>query len=382
MGSHRSTTLSLLADHCPAALDHYERGTPINRDGFAVGVAAHAILQALAEQPHSDPEAIAAATARELVTHGRSFEGVREPPLPPADVAQAIPLALTWHALHPLPEDAAPERGLAVDTRWLPVSYRSASVRLKGILDLHYPTVEEVDGEPRVGVAHRDYKSAWTANESDLDSLQMKIQALLCYAHADDPAFIRQEIGNLRTGEPHSRTIWLDQEGLATLDAWRREIDLAMVQADATREARPGAGCPGCPYLYACKPARALMDSAEETAARYAVIDAERTRLRPLIAEMARDGDIPIPGGAIGYVADTTRDPLADALVTLADRWTGDLRSFIAAIPPTMGALNELATRLIPRARKGAHKAPREELVASLTTTTTTANLQVRRGKP
>lgn len=379
MGNHRSTTLGLVADHCPAALDHYERGTPYDRDQFAVGVAAHAILQALAEAPHADPAAVADATARELVTRGRSFEGVREPPLPPTAVADAVPLALMWHALHPLPEDASPERGLAVDARWLPVPYRSPSVRLRGILDLHYPAVEEVDGEPRAGVAHLDYKSAWTADAADLDSLQMKIQALLCYAHADDPAFIRQEIGNLRTGEVHARTIWLDQEGLALLDAWRREIDLAMTQADATREARPGAGCPGCPYLHACAPARALMDSPEDTAARYVVIDAERARLRPLVAAMAREGDILIPGGSVGYVQTTGRAPREDALLTLAARWGDDLRAFVAAIPPSLGALDGLAQRMIPRAPKGAHKAPREELVASLVVPTVGTTLQIRR---
>jgi len=40
-----STSLRLVQDYCPRALQHAEDGTPQRRDHFAVGTAAHMVLQ-------------------------------------------------------------------------------------------------------------------------------------------------------------------------------------------------------------------------------------------------------------------------------------------------------------------------------------------------
>jgi hypothetical protein len=362
-------------------------------DVFAAGVAAHAILQALAEQPHADPIALAAALAVELASKGRAFESTHEPPLPIDAVNEGRRLALLWHATHPLPEGASPEHGLAVDDRWRPVPYRSLTVRLRAVLDLLYPTYEEIDGEPRQGLAHLDYKSAWPTGSDDLDSLQMKIQALVALAHADEePAFIRQEIGNLRTGQIHSRTIWLDDAGQVLLDQWRRDIETAMAAADVQpRQARPGAGCPGCPYLHACKPARALVDAPEATAARYAVLDAERARVRAIVAAQVAEQRQPIDGGFVGYVGVERRTPRPDAMIEIAALWHGatpDQRAewdtqnaewlgLIGALPPTMGAVNAAALTLHPYQRGSDWKVRRAAMIEGLTMPCVEIELQI-----
>lgn len=398
MTPHRSTTLSLFAERCPAALDHYDRRTPYDRDLYAAGIAAHAILQALAEQPHADPERVAEAVAVNLASKGRSFEGEHEPPLPIDRVNEGRDLALVWNALHPIPEGARPEHGLAVDPRWRPVPYRSPSVRLRGILDLLYPVIEEVDGEPVAGVAHLDYKSAFPAGADDLDSLQMKIQTLLVLAHASEPpALIRQEIGNLRTREVHARTIWLDDEGHALLAGWRREIETAMAAADVQpRQARPGAACLGCPYLHACEPAQALVgpSNAQDEATRYAVLEAERARLRARLKVRAARELIPLPDGFVGYATIEERSPIPSALRDLAQRWhappdpeawdaeNAGWLGYIGAIPPTMATLNKLAAVLHPRAKGGLHKPEREALIEALSAVHTAVEFGVHRNIP
>lgn len=395
MRPHRSTTLNLFAKHCPAALDHHERGTPYPRDHFAAGVAAHAVLQALAEQPRADPAEVARLTAIELASKGRSFEGAPEPALPIDAVNEGARLALTWHALHPLPEDAKPEIGLAVDRHWQPVPYNSPAARATAVLDLRYTAVEEVDGEPYYGVAHLDYKSAFSADASDLDSLQMKIQALVVLAHAEDePAFIRQEIGALRTQQVHSRTVWLDNAGQDLIAAWRQDVEIAMAAADVQpRQARPGAGCPGCPYLHACAPARAMIDAVSADPERYAVIDAERTRLRALIAAQAASARLPIPGGFVGYVGIERRTPKPDALINLGAQWhdvapedreewrarNAAWTGLLGAIPPTMGAVNALAAALHPRRARTPYKEQRAALIESMTDPAIVTELQIVR---
>lgn len=397
MTPHRSTTLTLFAERCPAALDHYERRTPIDRDPFATGIAAHAILQALAEQPRANPEEVATATAIELASKGRSFEGEPEPPLPIDRVNEGRTLAVLWNLAHPIPDDAKPEHGLAVDARWRSVPYRSPSVRLRGILDLLYPAVEEVEGDPVQGLAHMDYKSAFPAGPADLDSLQMKIQTCLVLAHATEPpAFVRQEIGNLRTRQVHTRTIWMDDEGEALVSSWRRDIEIAMAAADVQpRQARPGAACLGCPYLHACKPARALLGTvdAQDEAIRYAVLEAERERLRERLKALAEREPIPLPDGFVGFAKIEERAPIAGALRDVARRWmkpediarwtneAAEWLGFVGAIKPTLATLNGLARVLHPRAKGGLHKSEREALIEALSTTITTVEFGVWRRK-
>lgn len=394
MGSHRSTTLGIFARHCPAALDHHERGTPYLRDHFASGVAAHAVLQALAEQPHADPAEVARLTAIELASKGRSFDARPEPALPIDAVNEGARLALAWHATHPIPEDAQPEIGLAVDERWQPVSYSAPTARLRAILDLRYPAVEDVDGEPYYGLAHLDYKSAYSASADDLDSLQMKIQTLITLAHADEPSFIRQEIGALRTQQTHTRIVWIDDAGQDLIASWRRDVEIAMAAADVQpRQARPGAGCPGCPYLHACAPARDLIDAVTADPERYAVIDAERTRLRALIAAQAASARLPIPGGYVGYVGIERRTPKPDALIALGAQWhdiapedRADWQSrnaawtgLLGAIPPTMGAVNALAAAIHPRRARTPYKEARAALIESMTDAAIVTELQIVR---
>lgn len=394
MNVWRSTLLGILAEHCPAAVHKARSGAPQDRDGFATGIAAHAILQALADQPDADPLDVAALTATDLIARGRSFDGQPEPPLPPEAVFAGRDLALAWHVRNPLPEGARAEVGYAIDAQGRPVAYRDPSRRVVAILDLVHEVTEELDGEPVTGLVHTDYKSAWTAAADDLDGLQMRIQSVMLYAHAgDDVQFIRQQIGNLRSGQLHQRTIWLDDAGRTMIEGWTRDLLILCDAADALADvARPGAGCPGCPWLAGCEPARVLLgDPAADLATRFAVLDAERKRVRALLAAQVREEPASIPGGRLAYVATEGREPIPDAAIRLAERWhaPADLETwraesalwlaFLDAVPLGVGAIEEVAKRLYPRAKGGAHKEPREALITALTQPVTRVDLQIVR---
>lgn len=394
MNIWRSTLLGTLVKHCAGAVGHARRNTPYNRDVFAAGVAAHAILQGLAEQPDADPDAVAALACTDLIANGRSFDGTPEPPLAPAAVFAGRDLAIAWHARHPTPEGARAEVGYAIDAKGRPVGYRDPSRRVVAILDLVYEATEEIDGEPAEGICHLDYKSAWTTDTEDLDGLQMRIQTVMLYTRAgDDLAFIRQQIANLRTGQIHERTIWLDDAGRTMIESWTRDLLILCDAADQLDDtARPGAGCPDCPWLASCAPARAILgDDAADLPTRYAVLDAERARVRAVVAGMARNGALTVPGGVLSYVAVERREPIPDAAQRLAERWhaPADLEAWraehalwlalLAAVPLGVTALEEAARRMFPKVKGGAHKAEREAMIEALTQPIVKTELQIIR---
>ena len=102
--TQRSTSLNLLTRTCPKALDHYESGAHYDRDVFQVGIAAHAVFEALnastvannAIPETEEMERIADATIRRLVLQGRSFDGVPEPPPKVEQAMAGMRLALDY----------------------------------------------------------------------------------------------------------------------------------------------------------------------------------------------------------------------------------------------------------------------------------------------
>lgn len=285
MNRYRPTTLRLADRHCPRAVDFYEADRARFRDIFAAGIAAHAVLDVLgmltqrrgAALDEATARAAADDTAKKLMVDGRTFDGAAEPPLPASAVLEGRDLALAWALRHPLSPTARYELGAGFDRDWRPVGYGPAA-RFRLILDV-FDIVEEEAGEESGGgrgVVVRDYKSAWSTDLSELDTVQMKAQAVaaallvaapiqivgpppgaeqmaeLIRKAAASPImlpaagaevvelrpldFVRQEVVNLRTQQTFGRTIYLDEAGQAVLAGWQRDITMTM---DALDELQP-----------------------------------------------------------------------------------------------------------------------------------------------
>ena len=422
----RSTTLKMVEKYCPAALDFYEANTPYNRDVFAVGIAAHGVLEGLQRAKRAKnnalmfgaADAVADAVSTRLATEGRRFDGVPEPPLSPRAVGEGRDIALKWwnriSESAPVPMDWLPEEPLAVDKDWLPVRYgRDAYYR--GILDTVGPVVAETDEDGYgggVGLACTDYKTAWGTGADELDTVQLKGQALLMLANAGRlgvvaPAFIRRRVVNLRTHREYEADLYLGDDGAdEILDSWRKDIALAIAHANARgpgqkRVASPGACCVGCPYVMACKPAQAFYQgqgiddpSPAGVATSYAVAEAVKAHLAPLVKAAAGKGAVSVPGGNVGYVAQPKRTAVPDIAEKLAVRWfrppdaqqwlaeNGHLMGFLKAISLGSAAVDKIGTRLFPG--KGPNKyadfrAARAELVAETLTIVNTAKFGVHK---
>jgi len=77
-----STTLRYLIEHCPQALRWHLDDKPFNRDVFAAGIAAHAMLEAFTKERPADDKALAALRSKVcelLISGGYSFMGQAAP---------------------------------------------------------------------------------------------------------------------------------------------------------------------------------------------------------------------------------------------------------------------------------------------------------------
>ncbi len=394
--SQRSTTLSMAARHCLRTLDHYEAGAPYDRSIFGAGIAAHAVLQACVERPGAPVSALADEVVRAITTVGRTFDGVPEPPIPIQRALEGRDLALAWLAEHGIPEGARAEAGLAVDRDWKPCAYDSPDAWWRAAVDVVFEADYEDEDLAARGAVVRDWKSAWPTDAGELDTVQLRGQALLAVAHHPEADFVTRQVVNLRTGRLYESMLWLDDDGKNMLVTWRRDLDLAIAAAehrgpDGTRPASPGAGCLGCPYLLRCEPARAHLrggaivePTAEAIAIRLAVIEAARDELVTLAKAALEEGSVPVPGGVVGYIAKNVREPAEDATRGLAHAWFqpenpttwdaqhGDVLGLLSALRPGVSSLENAAKVLHPFNRgDAAWKQRREDLVDRLLTTRT-----------
>lgn len=400
--AYRSTTLQLAHRHCLRTLDHYEAKAPYDRSVFSAGIAAHAVLQEVANRPGFDRVALADEVIRTLTTTGRAFDGEPEPPLPIERAIEGREIALAYLAEHELPEGARAEAGLAVDEGWQPVPYDSPTAHWKAAVDLVWEADYEDEDLAARGVVVRDWKSAWPTDAGELDTVQLKGQALVAIAHHPEADFVTRQVVNLRTHRLYEATLWLDEDGRATLDRWRKDLDLAIAAAkhrgpDGKRPAAPGAGCLGCPYLLRCDPARAHLrggaitePTADAIAVRLAVLEAARDQLVELAKVALSEYSVAVPGGMVGYVAKEQREPadrsahaLAHAWFRVADPVTwdaehGELLGLLAALKPGVSALENAAKVLHPFTRgEPGWKERREALVQALLATRTVTRFGV-----
>lgn len=378
---YRPTTLRLASAHCPRAIDFYETKRPRFYEVFQVGIAAHECLAAVAtkamwlkRQPTVDE---VAATCQEiavaLISRGRSFEGEAEPPMPAEEAFAGRDLAIKY-ALDPATtwpvKDVWPERGLAFDAAWRPVAYNDPRRRFRLIPDLM--AIIEDAGEDYVGRLGlvREYKSAWTTDESELDTIQTRGQAVAAALVLPDIDGIRREVVNLRTGQIFSDDTWFEQGGRQVLAGWRADLTAYMdaldkMQGQSGRPARPGAGCMSCAWSISCEAAHPFASSEEGMAVRLAKLEGERAELIKALKAACAEKPVMVAGGSCGWHADPHKEPTASASMQMWAEWIqrgGDVAGFVRALKPGMGTLAALA-----RAMHRKDKAEQERCLAEWT---------------
>ncbi len=331
MNPQRPTTLRLMVEHCPKAVDHYEQGTPYDRRIFATGTAAHDVLQALATKGPSAVEPTVVA----LMATGR--EGTdAEPPLDPDAVLEGRDLAVAYaeQAGGFQDEGAWYELGLAFRDDWSPVFYGSKDAWFRCRLDKLAVIASDDEDTYALGLVVSDYKSSWRADRSLLDSIQIKAQAVAAwvmwkrFTGPEAPAFIRREVVNLRTGQVFNEDLWLDDEGLATIEGWQRDIELLVMAANAKpRIARPGVGCTGCPFVLNCDGAAEWFghppdeSTVEDAAIRFAVLDAAAKAAGAIARQATAEQHVEIEGGWVGYEAKPKSVPIEGVETALWKYW-------------------------------------------------------------
>lgn len=383
---YSSTRLRYALDHCPYALDLYEAGTPYERGQFAVGIAAHAVIQAAAQATNrerralSDEEIEAAAerATQALIAGPRTFDRSEEPPLHPDHAFEGRELALDWLLGMERPEPGAEiEVGLALDRDGNPADYWSDDAYYSAILD-HVAVARRTDEETSARVLTlRDYKTSWQAGDGELQSVQRRGQAVVAWpVYGAGVDVLRLEVVNLRTRRIRSAEYHVE-DGLAeTLEQWRRDLwtTLEALDQQATRShrpARPGAGCMRCPFILACDHAQDWLDrgdvpaTAEKRAVAYAAALATSDHLAELVRLDCGDGSIPVPGGVVGFVGRERRQANERAHVELSEAWPGAdseaVRGLLKAQGLSVKAIESVAKALWPMRNQ---KKDREQFIA------------------
>jgi len=349
MKAWRSSALGLAEKHCSRALDFLEAGTPYDRSIFAVGTAAHAVLEEIGKAAtlagdylsREERERVAGETCERLIAEGRVFDGRAELPLPSPAVWQGRDLALRYCAMRSPSPGNRYEIELAVDREWRPLEDpHDPRAFVRAQLDAvgrwaPNPLDENDDGRsPAVEIL--DFKTAWSASADELETIQRKIQAVVAWAHLGSPELtLRIVVANVRMGKEWDLEIDPndDEGGGRTLELWKNDIVREIRardrrDAEGRRIASPGAGCIGCPYLRVCPDAarsiavEVLEEEPAALAARWCLHQGEGQRLREILEPLADEGRIAIEGGGeLGWTerAETVLAPRAEE--KLAEEW-------------------------------------------------------------
>ena len=391
-GSYRPTTLKLAARHCARAINFYAENRPTDRRIFAAGTSAHACLQAAQRMTDVRDEAlsmeefdrVSVAVCEGMIREGRLFEGDPEPPLPMDSVWRGRDLARSYFERYPIEPGgellSQVESGLAVDERWRSVPY-GPGARFRLIVDLLTIT-EEWDEESGWRVlAHRDYKSAWPTSASELETIQMKAQAVLTWIHhgSDEIDILESRVVNLRTGALFTRSLDMRGEGPEIIERWKSEITATMNALDSGRAAdglyaaSPGGGCIGCPYVAVCAAGKEWSEgsldyeSPEQRAIAYWTTKARLRELEVVLREESADEPVPVGDGlVVGTVAQSGRKPAGDAWQVMLEEWTrrgGDIQALMLTLGVGVKQITNVAAVLFPERED---REERDEWVESL----------------
>ena len=386
MKHYSSSGLKIYTANCPKALDYLEAGTPSDNDFYQAGIAAHAVLQVVGEKQATDPKSqqtVADAVVREILEHGREYNGVREPPMSPEAAFEGRDLALAWLSWNELPENGHYEVGLGMTADGEPCSYNDERVRYRGILDLLFvDTVGDDDYAVDAQVV-RDYKSAWPPGEDELHTLQRRGQTVLTHINFPEYDAIRREVVNLRTGMLFEDTIHLDDDGRAQLERWRQDILMLCDVADQDRIPRPGAGCLSCQYTLSCPACLdAYKGDGEDKAQQLAALEAVRKGLIDVLKPKCAEHPFRVNAGYVGYRKMQKRIPTKEAAQAVVEHWYAEdnddhsmERSLIRALEPTAASIEKAAKVMYPDKQD----ASREDLLSTAITTKTESRFGVHK---
>ena len=388
---YHSTNLALVSRCCPFALELQERGVPAERSVYQVGIAAHAILEGVAlctnevnrELTEEEVNVSALGVCERLMSVGRSYDGKGEPPMTPESVFAGQEVALQWLAWNPIQPGGQVEVGLGLNLDGQPCDYwRGEGLTIRTILD-EVRIIRESDEESaRTVLAVRDYKSAWSTSDDELDTLQRRIQAVAAWRYFGPADVLRLDVVNLRLGKVYTKDLYREDGLDAQIDAWWLHVAVTCRALDAQkalgpRPAAPGRGCLACPYVGACEHAQDYMErrgmhrTPEQRATAYCVASAVRDELAEQLRLDTEEGPISVDGGLVGTVAKEKQRLADDAYARLWEVWEesgGDELGFAKALKLTASNAKELAKALY---FDRSAKADREALLAEVTETET-----------
>ncbi len=388
---YHSTNLALVSRCCPFALELQERGVPAERSVYQVGIAAHAILEGVAlctnevnrELTEEEVNVSALGVCERLMSVGRSYDGKGEPPMTPESVFAGQEVALQWLAWNPIQPGGQVEVGLGLNLDGQPCDYwRGEGLTIRTILD-EVRIIRESDEESaRTVLAVRDYKSAWSTSDDELDTLQRRIQAVAAWRFYGPADVLRLEVVNLRLGKVYTKDLYREDGLDAQIDAWWLHVAVTCRALDAQkamgpRPAAPGRGCLACHYIGACEHAQDYMErrgmhrTPEQRATAYCVASAVRDELAEQLRLDTEEGPISVDGGLVGTVAKEKQRLADDAYARLWEVWEesgGDELGFAKALKLTASNAKELAKALY---FDRSAKADREALLAEVTETET-----------
>lgn len=359
MNKYSSTTLNMF-QRCPRSLKYWEDDIPYDRKMFAVGVAAHAVLESIGKTRPDNVAGHANEVAKYLATQTRYFRDHAEPPMDIESALTGRDLALLFHDQYGLPDDAEFEIELGMDSDGNACDPESPDCRYHARLDMMHRGMIELDDEYAADtIITSDWKSSWSAGKDQLDLLQFKGHAVLAWVNNKDENVqgITRQLVNIRTGKQYSELTILDEDGEEELRGWRRDILLACDAADKTRAARPGICCMGCHYVRSCEDAREVTGGStkESLADEYVTLKARTEELAKMMKAATEDCVIPVNGGIIGYQAVDRKSPSECAVQEIMDNLDLDkdsqvkVRWILGAMKPTVGNINAVSGKLFSR---------------------------------
>jgi len=334
-----SSSLSLLESTCPRALDFMEDGAPRDSSVFDVGTAAHAVMEEIQREsvrlggvPLTDEQRtlVSSRTVASLTLNGRSFRGNHEPPMPLASALEGQRIALSYirrqHGRFTVSPVAMPERELSFDGNFSPCSPKSKDRIWSAILDRLEMDYDEDTGQYVLSVI--DLKTAWPAGQKEVESLQLKGQAVLALAHAHilwpenytDIGVVKRKIINLRTGKETSAQNYTDDP---ELNDWRQTIKSVSRNAPKRdkktnqRPSSPGLCCARCPYRNVCSDSASPDDQDQTISTQYRLHLAETKRLEKILREQLKD--VTVPPDHPGYKETVKTEVLPDAGLTVLE---------------------------------------------------------------
>ncbi len=321
MKTYSSTILSLFIEHCPHAIELHRRGVKRDESQFEAGIAAHAILQACGERRENPRNLLVDAVCTQLIGDGRTFYGDKKPPLAPENVFAGREIAENYMRSNEVPSPAKFEIELGMSASGCAANIED--VRYRALIDVLFEAEESQGDWSAELIVVRDYKSAWPTCEDELETLQRKGQAVLAWLHFPNKQGVRMEVVNLRTGALFAKTVLFDEEGETLLRKWRDDILMVCDAADKATEARPGAGCDGCPFLHACEPARNAALQMRFTVEQFAVLEATRKGMVKQLKTQLEESAAPIVvnGGTIGWKQTQSNVLSEGAIAQIIGNW-------------------------------------------------------------